>query len=198
MFGVAVEFYEGGDGEDAAVGAHEFVAVVLNPGGDGLVVALAAANERGAEVEVAGFRCGGGGEYFGEEALELRGRKRLNGFVGVGVMLDAEPGVEEAEILGDLSDGGDGALAGASGDALLNGDGGRDAGEAINGGTRHLLHKLARVRAHGVHETALALGEDDIEGEGALAGAGDAGDDVELPVRDGEGDIFEVVLAGAL
>ena len=198
MFGVAVEFLKGGDGEDAAIGAHELVAMILDPGGDGLVVALAAANERGAEVKVFGLLRGGRGKDLVQEALELRRRERLDGFIGVGMMLNAEAGVEEAEVLGDLGDGGDGALARTAGDTLLDRDGGRDAGKAVDGGAGHLLHELAGVGAHGVHEAALALGEDDVEGEGALARSGDAGDDVELTVRDGERDVFEVVLAGAL
>jgi hypothetical protein len=80
---------------------------------------------------------------------------------------------------------------------LLDGDGGRDAGEAVDGGAGHLLDELARVGRHRLHEAALALGEYDVEGEGALAGAGYAGDDGQLAVGDSERDVFEVVFAGA-
>ena len=61
------------------------------------------------------------------------------------MMLDAEAGVEEAEVLCDLSDGGDGGFAGATGDALLDGDGGRDAGQTVDVGARELFDELARV-----------------------------------------------------
>ena len=66
--------------------------------------------------------------------------------------------------MSDLGDGGDSGLAGAARDALLDGDGGRNAGEAVDGGPGELLDELARVRRHRLHETALALGEHDVEG----------------------------------
>ena len=57
--------------------------------------------------------------------------------------------------------------------------------------------ELARVGRHRLHEAPLALGEHDVEGEGGLAGAGDARDDGELAVRNREREIFEIVLPGA-
>jgi hypothetical protein len=68
---------------------------------------------------------------------------------------------------------------------------------ATVGGIPQLLDELPGVGRHGLHEAPLALGKDDVEGEGGLARAGHAGDDRELPVRDRYGDILEVVLAGA-
>jgi hypothetical protein len=179
---VAVEFLEGVDARQAAVGAHEFVALIGDPGGDGLVVALAAADQRGAEVEVFG-PARRAWRHAREQGASVGRARAGDGFVRVGVMLHAEAGVEEAQVLGDLGDGGDGGLARAAGDALLDGDGGRDAGEAVDGGARELFDELPRVGRHRLHETALALGEHDVEGEGGFAGAGDAGDDGELPVR---------------
>jgi hypothetical protein len=43
----------------------------------------------------------------------------------------------------------------------------------------------------------LAFGEEGVEGEGGFAAAGDAGEDDELFLGDGEVDAFEVVFAGA-
>ena len=117
---VAVELLEGIGAEEAAVGAHELVAMLADPVGDGLVVALASADERGAEVEVLRLFRLRGRERFVEELAELAGRKRGNGASGFRVVLHAGAGVEEAEVLGDLGDGGDGGLAGAAGDALLD------------------------------------------------------------------------------
>ena len=73
-------------------------------------------------------------------------------------MLNAETGVEEAEVLGDFGDSRDGGLAGAASDALLDGNGGRDAGEAVDIGARELFDELSGVGRHGFHEAALALG----------------------------------------
>ena len=174
------------------------VALFFNPCGDGLVVAFASADERRAEIEF--FRFFGarvGDEDFGEVGAELRGCEGFDGQSGAGVVLHAEAGVEEAQVLRDLGDGRDGGFAGAACDALLDGDGGRDAGEQVNVGARELFDKLARVRRHRFHEAALPFGENDVECERAFAGAGNAGDDVERVVRDGEGDVFQVVFASA-
>ena len=150
------------------------------------MVALAAADERGAEVEVFGpFRLGGG-EDFVEQQAKLAGRERGDGPAGFGMVLDAETGVKEAEILGDLGDGGDGGLARTAGAALLDGDGRRDSAEPVDVGPRQLFDKLPGVGRHRFHEAPLALREDDVEGQGGLARAGNAGDDRELPMRDGD------------
>ena len=112
-------------------------------------------------------------------------------------MLHAESRVEETEVLRDLGDGRDGGLARAARDALLDRDGRRNAGEPVDGGTGELFDELPRVGRHRFHEAALALGEDDVEREGGLAGAGDARDDVELPMRNREREILQIVLARA-
>jgi ATP/maltotriose-dependent transcriptional regulator MalT len=113
------------------------------------------------------------------------------------MMLHAELGVEEAQVLGDLGDGGDRRFAGAARHALFDGHGRRNAAHAVKGGPGQLLHELPRVGRHRLHEAPLALGKHDVEGEGRFARAGYTGDDVELPVRDREREVFEVVLAGA-
>ena len=69
--------------------------------------------------------------------------------------------------------------------------------EAVDFGFLKLLRELAGVGGHGVEETALAFGEKDIEGEGGFPGAGEAGDHDKLVARDFDGDVFQVVVAGA-
>ena len=49
---VAIEFLKRIDARELAVGPHQLVALVRDPRGDRLVVTLAAANERGAEIKV--------------------------------------------------------------------------------------------------------------------------------------------------
>ncbi len=98
--------------------------------------------------------------------------------------------------MGDLGDGGDGGLPGTARDSLFDGHGGRNAGQPVDVRPGQLLDELARIRRHRLHEASLAFGKDDVEGEGGFARAGNARDDRELPVRNGEGDIFQVVLPG--
>ncbi len=50
---------------------------------------------------------------------------------------------------------------------------------ASTSGPRRRLHELAGVGVEGLQVAPLALGEQDVEGQGALAAAGDAGDDGE-------------------
>src|SRR5690606_17582130 len=108
----------------------------------------------------------------------------------------AEFGVEETDEVPEFGDGGDGGFHAALGDPLLDGNGGREAAEQIEVGLFQLLGELPGVGGHGVEETALALGEEDVEGEGGFSGTGKAGDDDELVARDIDGDVLEVVLAG--
>jgi hypothetical protein len=112
-------------------------------------------------------------------------------------MLHAQARVEQAQVLGDLGDGGDGGFARAARDALFDGHGGRDAGQSVDGRARELFHELPRVGRHRFHETALALGKNNVEREGGFAGTGDAGHDGELAVRNGERKILQVVFARA-
>ena len=98
------------------------------------MVALAAADERGAEIEMLRPAGLGGGEDAGEELFQGGRGKRRDGLVHVRMMLHAQARVEQAQVLRDLGDSSDGGLARAARDALLDGDGGRDAGEAVHGG----------------------------------------------------------------
>ena len=160
-------------------------------------MALAAADERRAKIKV--LRAAGRrrGENLGEQPAQLGRRERRDGPVGPGMMLHAETRVEEAEVLGHLGDGGDRRFARAAGDALLDGDGGRDARQPVKGRARELLDELPRVGRHRLHETALPLGEHNVEGQRGLARAGHAGDDRQLVMRDGDRKVLQVVLPGA-
>ncbi len=113
------------------------------------------------------------------------------------MVLDAEAGVEEPQVLRHLGDGRDRRLARSAGDPLLDRHGRRDAGDAVDRGPGQLLDELPRVGRHRLHEAPLALRKDDVEGERGLARPGDAGDDVQGVVRDRERDVLQVVLAGS-
>jgi len=88
------------------------------------------------------------------------------------------------------------ALAPAAAGALLDRHRGRDAEQAIDVGPAGRLHELARVGVERFQVAPLALAEDDVEGQGGFARAGQAGDHGELVTRDLQADVLQVVLAG--
>ena len=88
-------------------------------------------------------------------------------------MLHADPCVHEAQVLGDLGDGGDGGLACALGDPLFDRHSGCDAIQLVDLGAGHLLNELTGIGRHGFHETTLSLSEDNIGGEDLPDGNGD-------------------------
>ncbi len=109
----------------------------------------------------------------------------------------AGAGKEEAQVVVDLGHGADGGAGVAAGALLVDGDGGGEALDVVDVGLLHLAEELAGVGGEGLDVAALALGVDGVEGERALAGAGEAGDDDELVAGDVDVDVLEVVLAGA-
>ena len=123
--------------------------------------------------------------------LALRRDRR----VVVGAVLRAELHVEEPQEMVDLGQRRDGALAPAAARALLDRDGRRDAEDRVDVGTRRRLHELARVGVQRFEVAALALGEQDVERERALAAARDAGHDGEAVARNRDVDVLQVVLA---
>ena len=97
-----------------------------------------------------------------------------------------------------FGDGGDSAFATTAAGALLDGNGGWDAGNEVDIRPGHLLHELARVSVHRVEEAALALGEQEVKGQGALTGTANASDHDEPVAGDDERDVLEVVLTRAM
>ena len=99
------------------------------------------------------------------------GRGLRDGLVVIRAMRDGDLRVEQAQVVRDLGDGGDrGARAGAR-RALLERDGGRNAGDGVDVGARHRRQELARVRRERLEKAPLSFGEHHVERERALAGA---------------------------
>jgi hypothetical protein len=94
---------------------------------------------------------------------------RLDRHGAVGAVLGAELDVEQAQEVLDLGERADRALAPAAAGALLDGDGGRDAEDGVDVGPRRGLHELAGVGVERLEVAALALGEEDVEGQRGLA-----------------------------
>ena len=102
MLFVAIELLEVFDADESAIITHQGVALFFDPLSNGFVVTFAGANEGGAEVEMLRFARGRLSDHFFEESLQLSGGQRRDGAAGFRMMLHAEAGVEEAEILSDL------------------------------------------------------------------------------------------------
>ncbi len=104
---------------------------------------------------------------------------------------------EEAEVIVNFGSGGNGGARVACGIFLPNGHGRSDAGDFVDVGLFHALEKLARVGGEGFDVAALALGVDGVEGQGRFAGAADAADDGNGVMRNFDGDVLQVMDAGA-
>ena len=124
------------------------------------------------------------------------GALRLHGGTVVHAVLGAELDVEQAQEVPDLRGGADGRFAAAAAQALLDGDGGRDAVHRIDLGPAGGLHDGARVGVEAFEVAALAFVEQNVEGQRGLARTADAGDDVELAARDVDAEVLEVVFLG--
>ena len=107
---------------------------------------------------------------------------------------DANAGKEQAEIVINFGDGGDGGTGVAAGGLLVNRDGGRETGDGIHVGLVHHAEEHAGVAGEALHIAALAFGIDSIKSEAGLAGAGETGHHDQLVARNVHVEIFEIVL----
>ena len=101
----------------------------------------------------------------------------------VDAVLFADLGVEQAQVMIDFRDRGDGGFSAALAQALLDGDGGRNAGDVVDVGARHHFEKLPRVGGQAVDIAALAFGVNDVEGQRRLSRTAEAGEDDEAVAR---------------
>ena len=155
------------------------------------ILALAAADDGGEEVVAAAF-----GQ--GHDAVDhLADLLRLDRQAGGGGIRHADARPQQAHVIVDFGDRGDGRARVAAGGLLLDRDGGREAVDMLDIGLLHHLEELARIGRQRLDVAALALGIDGVEGEARLARARQAGDDRQALARDVDVDPLEVVLAGA-
>jgi hypothetical protein len=115
----------------------------------------------------------------------------------LGAVGTADAGEEEAQVVVDLGDGADRRAGVATGALLVDRDGRREPLDVVDIGLLHLAEELAGVGGEALDVAALPFGEDGVEGEGALAGAGEPGQHDQLVAGDVDVDVLEVVLAGA-
>ena len=120
-----------------------------------------------------------------------------NLLAALGAVGGAHPGPQQAEVVVDLrhrAHGGPGVLAGG---LLIDGDGGAQALDIVHVGLVHLAQEHPGIGAEGLHIPSLALGVDGVEGQGGLAGAGEARHDHQLVPGDGDVDVLQIIGAGA-
>ena len=174
----AVEPRPGVDLDELAVDAQVAVAAPLGPLGEVGVDALARHHQRREHADM----------LAGVVAQDLRGDLLDALRPHRGAVLDAvlhpELDVEQAQEVPDLGGRRDRALPPAARQPLLDRDGGRDAVDRVDLGPARRLDDRAGVGVERLEVAALALVEQDVEGERRLARAGDAGDDAELAARD--------------
>jgi hypothetical protein len=174
-----------------AIDAHPHEALGAQFGEQVGLLALAAADHRGDDHQLGVFGQGQHRVDHLRDALGFEGVLRVVGAVG-----RAGAGVEQAQVVVDLGDGAHRGARVVAGGLLLDGDGRRQALDQVHVGLFHQLQELPRVGRQALHIAALALGVERVEGQRALAGAGQAGDHGELVARDVEGDVLQVVGAG--
>ncbi len=109
----------------------------------------------------------------------------------------ADLGKEQLEVIVQLGHGADGGARGAHRPALIDGDGRRNALDALDVRLVHAVEKLARIGGKAFDVAALAFGIEDVEGQRRLSRAADAGDDGQRVERNIEIEIIEIVLLGA-
>ena len=179
------------DGVEFAVDADALEARLLPLGELLPVLALAAADDGGEEVVAAAF---GQRHHAVDHLADLL---RLDRKAGGGRIGNADARPEQAHIIVDFGDGGDGRARVAAGGLLLDRDGGREAVDMLDVRLLHHLEELARVGGQTLDVAALAFGVDGVEGEARLARAAEAGDDRQALARDVDVDALEIMFARA-
>ena len=115
----------------------------------------------------------------------------------VGAVRLADAGVEQAQVIVDFGDGADGRARIVRRRLLLDGNRRRQAFDQVDVGLFHQLQELPRVSRQRLDVAALPFGVERVEGERALARAGEPGDDDQPVSRQIEIDVLEVVRSGA-
>ena len=114
-----------------------------------------------------------------------------------GAVGDADPGIEQTQVVIDLRHGAHGGPGVAVGGFLVDGDGRGQTVDLFHIRLFHLAQELTGIGGQGFHISALALRVNGIEGQGGLAAARQAGQDDQLVAGDGQVDSLQVMLSGA-
>jgi hypothetical protein len=107
------------------------------------------------------------------------------------------PRPQQAQVVVDLGDRADGGPRVAVGRLLVDRHRRRQALDEVDVGLVHLAEELPGIGGQRLDVPALPLGEDGVEGQRGLARPGQAGEHDQGIARQVDGDVLEVVLAGA-
>ncbi len=179
-------------GDDLAV--HPGPDEALLPGvlQDLLVLPLLAPDHGGQDLELGAL---GPGE---DRVQDLVDALLLDLPAALGAVGDPDPGVEETVIIVDLRNRAHRGPGVAVGALLLDGDGRGQALDVVDVGLVHAPQELTGVGGQGLHVAPLSLREDRVEGQGALAGAGEPGDDDQLVPGKFDVYVLQIVFPSAL
>ena len=109
-----------------------------------------------------------------------------------------DPRVEQAQVVVDLGDRADRRARVARGRLLVDRDRRAEAVDVVDVRLLHHLEELPRVGGERLDVAALPLRVDRVEGKARLAGAREPGDADQAVPRQADGDVLQVVLAGAV
>jgi hypothetical protein len=129
---------------------------------------------------------------------DLLGGLRLHLPPAAVAVLNADPGEQHAQVVGDLGDGSDGGARIAALGLLLDGNGGRQTPNGVVLGLLHLAQELPRVGGERLDIAPLSLGVQGVEGQRGLSGARDSGHHHQLLLGNRDLDRLEIVFAGTL
>ena len=157
-----------------------------------LVLALAAPHHRRQNLDAGLFRQG---EHLVHNLVDglLLDFPAADGAVG-----DADAGVQQPQVVVDLRHRAHGGAGVFGGGLLVDGDGRGKAVYHVHVGLFHLAQEHPGVGGKALHIAPLALGVDGVKGQGGLPRAGKAGEHHQLVPGDGDVDVFQVVLPGAV
>jgi hypothetical protein len=133
-----------------------------------------------------------------EPSQDLLGRLRADLPAAARAVGRADPGEEQPEEVVDLGDRAHGRARVGRNGLLVDGDGRRDALDGFDLGLLHLVDELPGVGRQALDVAALALGEQGVEGQGRLPGAGRPGDDDQLVAGQRDVDGLQIVLGRPL
>ncbi len=157
-----------------------------------LVLALAAAHDRRVHGEA---RALFEPQHLVDDRVDRLARDRL---AADGTVRPSDARVEQAEVVVDLGDRPDRRARVARGRLLVDRDRRAQAVDVVDVRLLHHLEELARVGGERLDVAALPLGVDRVEGKARLPGPGEAGDADQAIPRQPDGDVLQVVLAGAM
>ena len=152
------------------------------------MLALAGANHRGQHLHPGALG------VFLHRVHHLIHRLLADFLAAPGTVRNADACPEQAQVVVDFRHRAHGGAGVAAGGLLVDGDGGAQAVDHVHVGLLHLPQELPGVAGQAFHIPPLALGINGIEGQAALARAGQPGEHHQLVPWDGQVHVAQVML----